>query len=73
MINNPLLPLPAGWEERKDDHGRTYFIDHNTQSTTWVRPVTLQPTIATAYPVSVSPILRSKESWVTGDYQNNKF
>jgi hypothetical protein len=71
-INNPLLPLPTGWEERKDEHGRTYFIDHNTQSTTWVRPLIIQahPSIATAYPVvsgsSVPPILKPKESWVSG-------
>jgi hypothetical protein len=30
--------LPEGWEERKSQEGRVYFIDHNTKSTTWVRP-----------------------------------
>ncbi|KRY86333.1 NEDD4-like E3 ubiquitin-protein ligase WWP2 [Trichinella pseudospiralis] len=32
-------PLPAGWEERLDGFGRRYYIDHNTMSTTWERPI----------------------------------
>ncbi|PWN26791.1 HECT-domain-containing protein [Jaminaea rosea] len=31
-------PLPAGWERRTDHLGRTYYVDHNTRSTTWQRP-----------------------------------
>lgn len=31
-------PLPAGWEQRLDPHGRVYYVDHNTRSTTWQRP-----------------------------------
>ena len=30
--------LPAGWERREDNLGRTYYVDHTTRSTTWVRP-----------------------------------
>jgi len=30
--------LPAGWERRIDPLGRTYYVDHNTRSTTWNRP-----------------------------------
>ncbi|KAK9459418.1 uncharacterized protein V1516DRAFT_687172 [Lipomyces oligophaga] len=30
--------LPAGWERRTDSLGRTYYVDHNTRSTTWTRP-----------------------------------
>ncbi|KAI9849276.1 MAG: hypothetical protein M1837_004735 [Sclerophora amabilis] len=30
--------LPAGWERREDNLGRTYYVDHNTRSTTWSRP-----------------------------------
>uniref|UniRef100_A0A8C1VIH3 E3 ubiquitin-protein ligase n=1 Tax=Cyprinus carpio TaxID=7962 RepID=A0A8C1VIH3_CYPCA len=26
------------WEQRKDPHGRTYYVDHNTRTTTWERP-----------------------------------
>ncbi|KAI6111484.1 hypothetical protein EV401DRAFT_1890826 [Pisolithus croceorrhizus] len=31
-------PLPAGWERRLDPLGRTYYVDHNTRTTTWNRP-----------------------------------
>ncbi|MCO5552380.1 hypothetical protein L7F22_005891 [Adiantum nelumboides] len=30
--------LPAGWERRTDHLGRTYYVDHNTRTTTWTRP-----------------------------------
>ncbi|KAI9728740.1 MAG: hypothetical protein M1828_002846 [Chrysothrix sp. TS-e1954] len=30
--------LPAGWERRDDNLGRTYYVDHNTRTTTWNRP-----------------------------------
>ncbi|PWN39791.1 HECT-domain-containing protein [Ceraceosorus guamensis] len=30
--------LPQGWERRTDHLGRTYYVDHNTRSTTWTRP-----------------------------------
>lgn len=30
--------LPDGWEQREDNLGRVYYVDHNTRSTTWVRP-----------------------------------
>ncbi|KAJ3096251.1 hypothetical protein HK100_005607 [Physocladia obscura] len=31
-------PLPAGWEQRVTADGRTYFVDHNTRTTTWLDP-----------------------------------
>lgn len=31
-------PLPPGWERRTDHLGRTYYVDHNSRSTTWNRP-----------------------------------
>ncbi|CAG7556065.1 unnamed protein product [Fusarium equiseti] len=30
--------LPAGWERREDNLGRTYYVDHNTRTTSWNRP-----------------------------------
>eukprot|EP01062_Namystynia_karyoxenos_P028090 TRINITY_DN21354_c0_g1_i1.p1 TRINITY_DN21354_c0_g1~~TRINITY_DN21354_c0_g1_i1.p1 ORF type:complete len:1200 (+),score=412.71 TRINITY_DN21354_c0_g1_i1:96-3695(+) len=30
--------LPAGWEENATEDGRVYYIDHNTQTTTWDDP-----------------------------------
>lgn len=32
-------PLPAGWERRTDAQNRTYYVDHNTRSTSWHRPL----------------------------------
>ncbi|XP_033022290.1 E3 ubiquitin-protein ligase NEDD4 isoform X3 [Lacerta agilis] len=34
--------LPPGWEVRKDDKGRPYYIDHNSQTTTWKKPAVQQ-------------------------------
>ncbi|KAF4531590.1 hypothetical protein B566_EDAN010056 [Ephemera danica] len=34
------VPLPAGWEERQDANGRTYFVNHIARSTQWERPTT---------------------------------
>ncbi|WFD28892.1 HECT-type E3 ubiquitin transferase [Malassezia nana] len=36
--SDELGPLPPGWERRTDHLGRTYYVDHNTRSTTWTRP-----------------------------------
>lgn len=40
-------PLPGGWEVRQDHLGRTYYVDHNSRSTTWNRPgASTSPTAA---------------------------
>ena len=31
-------PMPKGWERKIDPLGRTYYVDHQTRSTTWNRP-----------------------------------
>ncbi|KAF9444583.1 hypothetical protein P691DRAFT_333192 [Macrolepiota fuliginosa MF-IS2] len=30
--------LPMGWEKQRAPDGRTYYVDHNTRSTTWYPP-----------------------------------
>ncbi|XP_053101111.1 NEDD4-like E3 ubiquitin-protein ligase WWP1 isoform X3 [Hemicordylus capensis] len=42
-VSTSIEPLPPGWEQRKDPHGRTYYVDHNTRTTTWERPQPLPP------------------------------
>ncbi|KAJ3077561.1 hypothetical protein HK102_005143 [Quaeritorhiza haematococci] len=37
-FEDALGPLPSGWERRVDHLGRTYYVDHNTRTTTWHRP-----------------------------------
>lgn len=34
-----IPPLPSGWEEKVTPAGRTFYVDHRTQTTSWVRPV----------------------------------
>ncbi|KAM4622505.1 E3 ubiquitin-protein ligase Itchy homolog [Discoglossus pictus] len=36
-------PLPPGWEQRVDQQGRVYFVDHVAKRTTWDRPEPLPP------------------------------
>ncbi|THH14864.1 hypothetical protein EUX98_g9549, partial [Antrodiella citrinella] len=33
-----LGPLPEGWEMRNGSTGRTYFVDHNSKTSTWNDP-----------------------------------
>uniref|UniRef100_A0A9J7X3T1 E3 ubiquitin-protein ligase n=2 Tax=Cyprinus carpio TaxID=7962 RepID=A0A9J7X3T1_CYPCA len=42
----PLIsngPLPPGWEQRVDQNGRVYYVDHIEKRTTWERPEPLPP------------------------------
>ncbi|XP_077319066.1 E3 ubiquitin-protein ligase NEDD4-like isoform X17 [Lithobates pipiens] len=34
----PVPPLPPGWEEKVDNLGRTYYVNHNNRTTQWHRP-----------------------------------
>lgn len=35
---NGEIPLPEGWEEGRDFDGKIFYINHNTQKTTWIDP-----------------------------------
>ncbi|KAM7215296.1 hypothetical protein V8F06_009347, partial [Rhypophila decipiens] len=37
-LENDRTALPAGWECRFDIDGREYYVDHNTRTTSWLRP-----------------------------------
>lgn len=37
-VNEPRVPLPEGWEERKTPDGRVYYVNHVTRTTQWSRP-----------------------------------
>ncbi|KAL3148494.1 hypothetical protein ABBQ38_013936 [Trebouxia sp. C0009 RCD-2024] len=38
-VQESASALPSGWEARTDESsGRTFYMDHNTKKTTWVRP-----------------------------------
>uniref|UniRef100_A0A8D2LS84 E3 ubiquitin-protein ligase n=1 Tax=Varanus komodoensis TaxID=61221 RepID=A0A8D2LS84_VARKO len=53
-----LLPtstgLPPGWEVKKDEKGRLYYIDHNSQTTTWKKPFV--PVIFLPSPLSLEAL-----------------
>ncbi|KAF8562320.1 hypothetical protein P879_10571, partial [Paragonimus westermani] len=40
-VNCSTVPFPffiASWDRRVDPHGRVYYVDHNTRTTTWQHP-----------------------------------
>uniref|UniRef100_A0A1Y1ML87 HECT-type E3 ubiquitin transferase n=1 Tax=Photinus pyralis TaxID=7054 RepID=A0A1Y1ML87_PHOPY len=38
LPSEPEDPLPPSWEARMDSHGRVFYIDHATRTTSWQRP-----------------------------------
>ncbi|XP_023664547.2 itchy E3 ubiquitin protein ligase b [Paramormyrops kingsleyae] len=38
ISNFNIAPLPPGWEQRVDQNGCTYYVDHIEKRTTWERP-----------------------------------
>ncbi|GAB6028581.1 E3 ubiquitin-protein ligase nedd4 [Chamberlinius hualienensis] len=46
QVDENILPLPEGWEERVHVDGRVFFIDHNTRTTQWEDPRLSNPAIA---------------------------
>lgn len=38
--DDPLGPLPEGWEKRVDPNGRVYFVNHKNKTTQWEDPRT---------------------------------
>ncbi|XP_004709499.1 E3 ubiquitin-protein ligase NEDD4 [Echinops telfairi] len=53
-----LLPtssgLPPGWEIKQDERGRSYYVDHNSRTTTWTKPTTQAATETGQLPSSQS-------------------
>ena len=38
--DDPLGPLPDGWEKRVEPNGRVYFVNHKNRTTQWDDPRT---------------------------------
>uniref|UniRef100_A0A671RFJ5 E3 ubiquitin-protein ligase n=1 Tax=Sinocyclocheilus anshuiensis TaxID=1608454 RepID=A0A671RFJ5_9TELE len=58
-VHPVLLPtsagLPPGWEEKQDSKGRIYYVNHNSRTTTWTRPL-IQVRLSPVYaPPLLSP------------------
>jgi len=61
--------LPPNWSLQIAPNGRVFFIDHNTKTTTWLHPVTKQPS---AVPQKGSiPPNRIRSSSITQSSNNN--
>lgn len=43
ILIKPPNALPSGWEKAKSVDGQTYYIDHNTRTTSWELPVSDKP------------------------------
>jgi E3 ubiquitin-protein ligase HECW2 len=48
------VPLPPSWEARMDSHGRIFYIDHASRTTSWIRPTAAAGGLSTV-PTIVGP------------------
>ncbi|KAJ3332713.1 hypothetical protein HDU76_013326 [Blyttiomyces sp. JEL0837] len=55
-------PLPPGWESRTDTRGRTYYVDHNSRRTTWLRPTNASVAVAAQTQAPISDMERQRFS-----------
>ncbi|XP_021262618.1 E3 ubiquitin-protein ligase NEDD4 isoform X1 [Numida meleagris] len=66
-----LLPtssgLPPGWEERQDEKGRSYYIDHNSRTTTWIKPVVQIAMEASQLPAAQNTSIARQTQATSGD------
>jgi len=62
-------PLPKGWDIGIDHKGRKYYLDHNTRTSTWVRP---PPDGTSATPQPDEPPLPGGWEWRL-DHKGRKY
>ena len=68
--NSPLANnLPPGWEERRDNNGRVFYVDHNSRTTTFTRPASQEAATATSEEESFSSITSTTS---TGGFQTRR-
>ncbi|MGH0135983.1 UNVERIFIED_CONTAM: hypothetical protein FKN15_033181 [Acipenser sinensis] len=65
--NQNLEALPTGWEQRVLPNGRVYYVDHNTKTTTWERPLPPGPLVSLQTMIHSAPNLQAGSSGVTTD------
>ncbi|XP_061599780.1 E3 ubiquitin-protein ligase NEDD4-like isoform X1 [Cololabis saira] len=65
-VNPVMLPvsvgLPPGWEEKRDNKGRRYFVNHLSRTTTWTRPIIQRASEAAAEAAAQSSAAASQNS-----------
>ncbi|KAM8895215.1 E3 ubiquitin-protein ligase NEDD4 isoform 2-T2 [Spinachia spinachia] len=57
--------LPPGWEEKRDNKGRRYFVNHNSRSTSWTRPLIQKTTEAPAAATTAARTTRTTTTTTT--------
>ena len=68
--NNPLANnLPPGWEERRDNNGRVFYVDHNSRTTTFTHPASRETVTASSEEESSSSITSTTS---TGGFQTRR-
>jgi len=70
--------LPEGWEEMKDPgSGRSFYVDHDSQVTTWTRPTTRSSSAAAAAaattPATTSSSWALQQAATTSSYGQQSF
>ncbi|KAF8855001.1 hypothetical protein BDZ45DRAFT_728384 [Acephala macrosclerotiorum] len=61
--HNSNEPLPPRWEQQEDAQGRTYYINHATRTTTWIRPNTEGASEHSDQSVNTSPSTTLPRGW----------
>ena len=61
--------LPPGWEERRDNNGRVFYVDHNSRTTTFTRPASQEAATTTSEEESLSSITSTTS---TGGFQTRR-
>jgi E3 ubiquitin-protein ligase NEDD4 len=61
-FEDSLGRLPAGWERKEDNLGRTYYVDHNTRATSWSRPTNPASSSAIVPSTEITPPVASLSS-----------
>ena len=49
-------PLPEGWEECITEDGRTYYVDHINETTSWERPAAAAPAAAPQFSIPTASV-----------------
>lgn len=57
-----LPPLPPGWEEKVDNLGRTYYVNHNNRTTQWKRPSSVYVTSFAIYQKTLKAHVKTRKN-----------
>jgi len=70
--DNQSTPLPAGWEERQDANGRTYYVNHIARTTQWQRPGTPEEEVTYQTPSGETQTQEERDSTTRSNQFNRR-